>query len=71
MKNFLDEFIDFITGGFFNYLGAAARILFTKEKFSVLVKEKQSNHTGMLVMSSILFGLFLWIKLSVQTRSFA
>ncbi|HEY6502910.1 MAG TPA: hypothetical protein VIZ28_02940 [Chitinophagaceae bacterium] len=65
MKNFLDHFIDFITGGFFNYLGAAARVLFSDEKFSTLVKEKQSNYVGMLVMTIFLFGLFLWIKLSV------
>ncbi|MBL7742404.1 MAG: hypothetical protein JNN00_02915 [Chitinophagaceae bacterium] len=64
MKNFLDEFIDFITGGFFNYLGAAVRSLFSKEKFSSLVKEKQSNYVGMLVMTILLFALFLRIRLS-------
>jgi len=66
MKNFLNEFIDFITGGFFNYIGAAARILFSKKKFSSLVQEKQSNYVGMLIMTLLLFGLFLWIKMSIK-----
>lgn len=35
IKSFLNEFIDFITGGFFNYLGAAVRVLFSKKKFSI------------------------------------
>jgi len=66
MKNFLNDFIDFITGGFFNYLGAAVRVLFSKKKFSSLVQEKQSNYVGMLVMTILLFGLFLWIKMSIK-----
>jgi hypothetical protein len=65
MKDFLNGFIDFITGGFFNYIGAAARVLFSGKKFSSLVKEKQSNYVGMLVMTVLLFGLFLRIKLSI------
>jgi hypothetical protein len=66
MKNFLNEFIDFITGGFFNYLGAGVRVFFSKKKFSSLIHEKQSNYTGMLIMTVILFALFLWIKLSIK-----
>ena len=66
MKNFLNEFIDFITGGFFNYIGAAVRVLFSKKKFSVLARERLSNSVGMLVITILLIGLFLWIKLSIK-----
>ena len=65
MKNFLDQFLDFITGGFFNYLGAAVRAPFSKTKFSSLVEERLSNSVGMLVMTILLFAFFLYIKLSI------
>jgi len=59
--------MDFITGGFFNYVGAAVRLLFSKKKFSSLVQETQSNYTGMLVVTILLFIFFLWVKLSIKT----
>jgi len=58
----MNRFIDFITGGFFNYIGAAWRKLFSKEKFLVLVEENLSNSTGMLIMTVLLFILFALIK---------
>jgi hypothetical protein len=65
MKNFLIEFIDFITGGFFNYIGAAARLPFSKKKFTSLAEERLSNSVGMLVMTILLIALFLYIKISI------
>jgi hypothetical protein len=65
MKNFLNDFIDFITGGFFNYMGAAVRFPFSKKKFSSLAEERLSNSVGMLVMTILLIGLFLYIKFSI------
>jgi hypothetical protein len=66
MKYFFEQFFDFVTGGFFNYIGAAARVLFSKKKFSALVEERLSNSIGMLVMTIFLFVLFFWIKMSVK-----
>jgi hypothetical protein len=65
MRNFLDEFIDFITGGFFNHLGATVRILFSKRKYSELVQEKLSNYMGMFIMTIFLLILYVWYKLSI------
>jgi hypothetical protein len=58
----MDKFLDFISGGFFNYLGAMVRFPFSKEKFSVLVKETQSNNYGMLVTTVIIFIVFVLIR---------
>jgi hypothetical protein len=58
MRNFLD----FITGGFFNYIGAIVRLSFSKEKFATLVEENQSNNYGMLVTTILLFAVFIYIK---------
>jgi hypothetical protein len=65
MKNFLDFFFDFITGGMFNYLGAMIRVPFSKEKFSVLVKEALSNSIGMFASAIILFVIFALVYFSV------
>ena len=65
MRKFLDLFLDLITGGIFNYIGAATRVLFSKKKFHVLVEEPMSNYIGMLVFTVFLFGFFLYIKLSI------
>jgi hypothetical protein len=65
VKNFFEHLVDFITGGFFSYVGAAVRILFVEEKFSSLVKDPMSNNIGMLVLTILLFGVVLYIKLSV------
>jgi hypothetical protein len=65
MKNFFDFFFDFITGGCFNYLGAITRLPFSKEKFSVLVKETLSNSIGMFASAIILFLVFAIIYFSV------
>ncbi|MBI3138473.1 MAG: hypothetical protein HYZ15_07815 [Sphingobacteriales bacterium] len=59
----MNSFFDFITGGFFNYLGAAWRKMYLKEKYSLLVKENLSNSYGMLIMTVILFIFFILIKL--------
>jgi hypothetical protein len=58
MKNFFDFFFDFISGGAFNYIGAIIRLPFSKERFSVLVKETLSNNIGMFTTAILLF-LFL------------
>jgi len=58
----MNNFFDFITGGFFNYIGAAWRKLFSKEKFSVLAKENLSNSIGMLIVTVLIFVLFAIIK---------
>lgn len=58
----MNNFFDFITGGFFNYLGAFVRLPFSKEKFSTLVEETQSNNYGMLVMTVILIIAFVIIR---------
>jgi hypothetical protein len=58
----MNQFFDFITGGFFNYLGAIVRLPFSKEKFSTLVEETQSNNYGMLVMTIILFTVFIAMR---------
>jgi hypothetical protein len=65
MKNSLNNFFDFITGGFFNYIGAGVRVLFTNRKFSSLLKDTMSNYVGMMVMGILLLALFLYIKYSV------
>lgn len=54
---------DFITGGFFNYLGAASGKLYLKEKYSDLVRENLSNSYGMLITTIGLFIFFVLIKL--------
>ncbi len=58
----MNNFFDFITGGFFNYIGAAWRKLFSKEKFNVLAKENLSNNIGMLIVTILIFALFAVIK---------
>jgi hypothetical protein len=58
----MKHFLDFITGGFFNYIGAIVRLPFSKEKFATLVEENQSNNYGMLVMTILLFAVFVYIK---------
>jgi len=58
----MNDFFDFITGGFFNYIGAAWRKLFSKERFSVLVKENLSNSIGMLIVTVFILVLFAIIK---------
>jgi len=65
MKKFLDQFLDLITGGIFNLIGAATRVLFSKKKFHALVEEPMSNYIGMLVVTIFLFGFFLYIKSSI------
>ena len=60
----MKDFVDFITGGFFNFIGAAWRKLFSKEKFSVLVKENLSYNIGMLILTILIFALFAVIKLT-------
>jgi len=65
MKSFLDFFLDFITGGCFNYLGAIIRLPFSKEKFSVLVEDKLSNSIGMFASAVILFIFFAFVYLSL------
>jgi|GEM_PF-5618464 len=61
MKDFFDKFLDFFSGGFFNYIGAAVRLPFTSGKFDDLVDEDLSNSIGMLVMTIILFAAFAYI----------
>jgi hypothetical protein len=63
MKNFFDNFLDFITGGFFNVVGAAARSFFSKKKYSQLLEETISNYVGMTIFTVILLGFFFYIKL--------
>jgi len=63
MKNFLDSFLDFVTGGFFNVIGAAARKLFSKRKYSDLVEESLSNYIGMVVFTIILLGGYFYLKM--------
>ena len=65
MKNFFDRFLDLITGGFFNYLGALVRLPFSKKKYAVLADEALSNSMGMLVMTILLFGVFAWIRYGI------
>jgi hypothetical protein len=65
MKNFFNDLIDFITGGFFNYIRAAVRVPFPKKKFSALAEEQLSNSAGMLFMTILFIVLFLYIKLSI------
>jgi len=64
MKNFFDSFLDFITGGFFNVVGAAARFLFSKKRYSQLLEETMSNYVGMAIFALILLALFAYIKFS-------
>ena len=66
MKNFFENFLDFITGGFFNYLGALARKPFSKKTFPQLVEEKQSNNVGMLVMTLLLAIAYGYYKYSLS-----
>jgi hypothetical protein len=65
MKKFFEQFLDFITGGFFNVIGAAARVLFSKKKYAVLLEEPLSNYIGMVVMTVLLIGVYLYIKFSI------
>lgn len=62
MKNFFENFLDFITGGFFNYLGAMARAPFSKRSFKELVPETLSNNIGMVVMTILLAILYFIYK---------
>jgi hypothetical protein len=61
----MNKFIDFITGGFFNYLGAGWRKLFSKEKYSVLVEEDLSNSYGMMISAILFLAALVYIKVSV------
>ena len=65
MKDFLNHFLDFITGGIFNHLGALVRLAFSEKKYPELVKENLSNSIGMLVMTILLLGLFAWIRYQI------
>jgi len=65
MKNFFDFFIDFITGGMFNYIGALLRLPFSKKKFSVLAEDTLSNNIGMLATAILLFLFVVYIKFSL------
>ena len=65
MKDFFDNFLDFITGGFFNVVGAAARSLFSKKKYSQLLEEPMSNYVGMAIFTLLLLVVFVYIKFSV------
>lgn len=69
MKNFFETFLDLITGGFFNYLGAAARKPFSKKTFTQLIEEKQSNNIGMVVMTMLLAIAFAYYKYSLSKIS--
>jgi hypothetical protein len=65
MKNFFDFFIDFITGGVFNYLGAIIRLPFSKKKFSVLAEDTLSNNFGMFATAVIFFIFLIYLKFSL------
>jgi hypothetical protein len=65
MKNFLDFFWDFITGGIFNYIGAIIRLPFSKEKFPVLLKDTLSNNIGMFATAIIFFVFLIYLKFSL------
>ena len=64
MKNFFENFLDFITGGFFNYLGAMARKPFSKKTFVQLVEERLSNTIGMVVMTVLIAIAYAYYKYS-------
>jgi len=66
MKNFFDHFIDFFSGGFFNYLGAFVRLPFSKMKFAELLEDNQSNNMGMLVTALLMLLVFAYIKFSIN-----
>jgi len=66
MKNFFENFLDFITGGFFNYLGAIARKPFSKKTFLQLVEERLSNTIGMVVMTVLIAIAFGYYKYSLS-----
>jgi hypothetical protein len=61
----MNDFFDFITGGFFNHIGAAWRKLFSKEKYSVLVQETLSNSIGMFIFTVFLLLVFVVIRFKV------
>lgn len=65
MKKFLVFFVDFITGGIFNYLGAAVRKPFSKKTYLALSNETQSNNIGMLVTAIIMLLVFVYIRYSI------
>ena len=65
-KDLFSKFIDFITGGFFNVLGAAVRLPFSGKKYSELLEESTSNWLGMAVITVILLTLYFIYKLSLQ-----
>ena len=65
MKNIPDSFLDFITGGFFNVIGAIARKLFSKRKYSDLVEEPLSNYIGMVVFTFFLLGGYFYLKMKL------
>ena len=62
----MKDFFDFITGGFFNYIGALVRLPFSKKKYSELVEETLSNNVGMFVTAIITLGVFVFIKISLN-----
>jgi hypothetical protein len=64
MKGFFEFAFDFITGGFFNYLGALARKPFSKKTYKLLAEETMSNNIGMLVMTIFLFIAYAYYKFS-------
>jgi hypothetical protein len=67
VKDIFSQFIDFITGGFFNVLGAVVRLPFSKKKYGQLLEEPTSNYLGMVVMTIILLGLYLSIQYRTST----
>jgi len=66
MKNFFENFLDFITGGFFNYLGAMARKPFSKKNFMQLAEERLSNTIGMVVMTVLIAIAYAYYKYSLS-----
>jgi len=60
----MNKFLDFITGGFFNYIGALVRLPFEKEPYSKLAEENISNTYGMFVTTVLLLAFFAYIRFS-------
>jgi hypothetical protein len=63
MKNFFSTFLDFVTGGFFNYIGALLRKPFSKKTYAQLLQENTSNNVGMIAFGIPVILILVYYKM--------
>jgi hypothetical protein len=62
MKNFLENFPNYISGCFSNVIDAGAHSLFFKKQYSAPLDEKKSNNVGRALLTLTLLAFFIYLK---------